>query len=134
MLTVRPRFWSNSPTRMPAATKTSVDLMFRAFSDPIRLRILHLVEAEELCVCDLVAILRLPQPTVSRHLSYLRKAGLVKVRQERSWNFYALVPGRTVFHRKLLACLGTCFNDVPDLTADGKRAAMFRARGGCCLT
>ena len=51
---------------MPAAAKTHVDLMFRAFSDPIRLRILSLVQPGELCVCDLVEILRLPQPTISR--------------------------------------------------------------------
>jgi ArsR family transcriptional regulator len=117
---------------MPAAAKSRVDLMFRAFSDPVRLRILHLVQDGELCVCDLVAILRLPQPTVSRHLSYLRRAGLVNVRQERSWNFYTLVPGRTVFHKRLLACLGTCFQDVPELTTDLKRAREIRARGGGC--
>jgi DNA-binding transcriptional ArsR family regulator len=62
--------------------------MFRAFSDSIRLQILSLVQPGELCVCDLVEILRLPQPTISRHLSYLRRARLVKVRQERSWNYY----------------------------------------------
>ena len=106
--------------------------MFRAFSDPVRLRILHLLEGGELCVCDLVAILRLPQPTVSRHLSYLRKADLVSVRQERSWNFYTLLQPKTAFHKKLLECLGTCFHDVPELTSDAKRAREIRARGGCC--
>lgn len=117
---------------MPAPARTRVDLMFRAFSDPVRLRVLHLLQEGELCVCDLVAILRLPQPTVSRHLSYLRKAGLVRVRQERSWNFYTLVPGRTTFHKRLLGCLGTCFRDVPELTSDQARARDIRARGGCC--
>jgi ArsR family transcriptional regulator, arsenate/arsenite/antimonite-responsive transcriptional repressor len=117
---------------MPAPPKTKVDLMFRAFSDPIRLRILHLVAEGELCVCDLVQILELPQPTISRHLSYLRKAGLVNARDERSWSFYRLTPARTTFHRKLLDCLGTCFNDVPDLSADSKRAKRLKARGGCC--
>ena len=89
--------------------------MFRAFSDPIRLRILTLVQPGELCVCDLVAILRIPQPTISRHLSYLRRAGLVMVRQERSWNYYALMPARSAFDTKLLECLSTCFRDVPEL-------------------
>ena len=106
--------------------------MFRAFSDPIRLRILHLVAEGELCVCDLVEILKLPQPTVSRHLSYLRKAGLVSTREERSWNFYRLTRPRTTFHRKLVDCLGTCFNDVPELSADSYRAKRLKARGGCC--
>jgi ArsR family transcriptional regulator len=106
--------------------------MFRAFSDPTRLRILSLIQGGELCVCDLVEILRLPQPTVSRHLSYLRKAGLVNVRQERSWNFYTLVPARKAFHKKLLECVGTCFRDVPELASDLERARRVRARGGCC--
>src|SRR5436190_23893955 len=114
---------------MPAAPQTRVDLMFRAFSDPIRLRILHLVAEGELCVCDLVEILELPQPTVSRHLAYLRRAGLVSAREERSWNFYRLTPARAAFHQKLLECLGTCSHDVPALRSDSRRARGLRARG-----
>jgi len=67
-----------------------VDLMFRAFSDPVRLRILHLLQSGEFCVGDIVKVLRLPQPRVSRHLAYLRRAGLVKVRQNGLWKFYSL--------------------------------------------
>ena len=117
---------------MPSAPKSNVDLMFRAFSDPIRLRILQLVSGGELCVCDLVEVLQLPQPTVSRHLSYLRRARLVIHRQERSWNFYSLAPARTAFHKQLLGCLRSCFNDVPELAADAKRARVVRGRGACC--
>ena len=117
---------------MPTPASNPVDLMFRAFADPIRLRILHLLREGELCVCDLVAILEAPQPTVSRHLSYLRRAGLVKARQERSWNFYVLAPAKKTFHKKLLECLGACFLDVPELEADATRARGIRARGGCC--
>ena len=119
---------------MPSAAKTHVDLMFRAFSDPIRLRILSLIQPGELCVCDLVEILKVPQPTISRHLSYLRRAGLVRVRQERSWNYYAIAPARSAFHTKLLECLGSCFRDVPEMTSDAKRARAVRKRGGCCPT
>ena len=86
--------------------------MFRAFSDPIRLRILNLIQSGELCVCDLVEVLELPQPTISRHLSYLRRARLVSVRQEQSWNFYRLSPARSTFHTKLLDCLGSCFKKM----------------------
>ena len=106
--------------------------MFRAFSDPIRLRILILVQPGELCVCDLVEILRVPQPTISRHLSYLRRAGLVTVRQNRSWNYYALTPARSAFHTKLLECLSMCFRDVPELATDATRARAVRKKGGCC--
>jgi ArsR family transcriptional regulator len=117
---------------MPALAKNPVDLMFRAFSDPIRLRILHLLRDGELCVCDLVEILHAPQPTVSRHLSYLRRAGLVRARQERSWKFYELSLAKKAFHKKLLECLSVCFRDVPELEADGQRARSIRASGGCC--
>ena len=119
---------------MPNAARSQVDLMFRAFSDPIRLRILSLIRPGELCVCDLVDILRLPQPTISRHLSYLRRACLVTVRQERSWNYYELAPARSAFHRKLLECLATCFRDVPEMATDASRARAVRKRGGCCPT
>jgi ArsR family transcriptional regulator, arsenate/arsenite/antimonite-responsive transcriptional repressor len=117
---------------MPTAAKTHVDLMFRAFSDPIRLRILNLIRPGELCVCDLVEVLKLPQPTISRHLSYLRRAGLVQVREHQSWNFYALAPARSAFHRKLLDCLGSCFRDVPEMATDTARGRAVRKRGGCC--
>ena len=60
----------------------TVDLMFRAFSDRTRLRILHVLRGGELCVGDIVEILRAPQPRVSRHLAFLRKAKLVLVRKQ----------------------------------------------------
>jgi ArsR family transcriptional regulator len=119
---------------MPKAPTTHVDLMFRAFSDPVRLRILSLVRDGELCVCDLIEVLALPQPTISRHLAYLRRADLVSVRQERSWNFYRLSTARTRVHQKLLECLATCFQDVPELARDARKARKVRSRGGCCPT
>lgn len=60
-----------------AAPANRVDFLFRAFSDRTRLRILNLLKPGELCVCDLVRVLGHPQPKISRHLAYLRKAGLV---------------------------------------------------------
>jgi ArsR family transcriptional regulator len=76
----------------------------------------------------------LPQPTVSRHLSYLRKAGLVKVRQERSWNFYELAPARSTFHARMLDCLASCYVDVPEMTEDRQRSRSIRSKGGCSPT
>ena len=106
--------------------------MFRAVSDRTRLRILQLLRDGELCVGDLVAILRVPQPTASRHLSYLRKAGLVVTRKWGLWNFYSLAPARTRFHTKLLECLKVCFRNVPELRADAVCAKKIRRSGGCC--
>jgi ArsR family transcriptional regulator, arsenate/arsenite/antimonite-responsive transcriptional repressor len=117
---------------MPSAPKTPVDLMFRAFSDPIRLRILSLIQPGELCVCDLVQILKAPQPTISRHLAYLKRAGLIRARQEGSWNYYRLTDPRSPFHVKLLECLACCFKDVPEIARDTTRAGAVRKQGGCC--
>lgn len=103
-----------------AVPKNRVDTMFRAFSDRTRLRILNLLRGGELCVCDLVRVIAVPQPKVSRHLAYLRKAGLVTSRKEGLWMYYELAPARNEFHRKLIECLGCCFTDVPELARDAK--------------
>jgi ArsR family transcriptional regulator len=109
-----------------------VDRMFRAFSDRTRLRMLHLLQDGEFCVGDLVDILQVPQPTASRHLAYLRRSGLVLTRKEGLWSYYALAPARSTFHSKLLECLGACFRDIPELTADRSRAQRIKRSGGCC--
>ncbi len=111
---------------------SQVDKMFRAFADRTRLRILHLLQDGELCVSDIISILKVPQAKASHHLNYLRRAGLVEVRKKGLWCFYRLRPAETVFHRKLLECLQQCFTDVPGLTVDRERAAKIKASGGCC--
>lgn len=98
-----------------------VDGMFRAFSDRTRLRILHLLLPGELCVCDIVDSLDLPQPKVSRHLAYLRRTRLVLARKEGLWNYYRLAPADGAFHEKLLECLATCFREVAELAKDAAR-------------
>jgi ArsR family transcriptional regulator len=109
-----------------------VDLMFRAFSDRTRLRILCLLREKESCVGDIVEILQVPQPKISRHLAYLRKAGLATVRKSGIWCYYSLTPAQTAFHKKLLSCLGNCFSEVPQIQADLARAAEIKNLGGCC--
>jgi len=115
-----------------ARPKNQVDLMFRAFSDRTRLRILHILRAGELCVGDLVEILRVPQAKTSRHLGYLRRAGLVRVREDGLWCFYSLAPAQNQFHKKLLECLAACFGDVLEIGRDACRADKVRKGGGCC--
>ena len=111
---------------------SSVDLMFRAFSDRTRLRVLCLLRKQEFCVGDMVDILQLPQPRISRHLAYLRKAALVTVRKSGLWCYYSLAPTQTPFHRKLLSCLANCFSEVPQIQTDLARAAEIKNLGGCC--
>jgi ArsR family transcriptional regulator len=76
--------------REPKGT-TAVDHLesiFKALADKTRLRILALLGGNEVCVCHIHDSLGLPQPTVSRHLAYLRRAGLVEVRRDGVWMHY----------------------------------------------
>lgn len=66
--------------------------LFKALGDRTRLRILALLAAGEVCVCNLHESLDLPQPTVSRHLAYLRRSGLVDTRRDGVWMHYRLAP------------------------------------------
>lgn len=66
-------------------------LLFTALSDRTRLRLLNLMGGREVCVCYFVAILRQSQPKISRHLAYLRRAGVVAARREGKWVHYKIV-------------------------------------------
>ena len=111
------------------ALTSSADQLFAAVADPTRLRILALLRTGELCVCDLVDVLRLPQPKVSRHLGVLRDAGLVTQRIESNWRHYRLAKPGNTFHQRLLDCIECCVSCVPAVQHDLKRAA---AADLCC--
>jgi len=66
--------------------------VYAALADPTRLRMLALLRDGEICVCHIHASLDVPQPTASRHLAYLRKAGLVDARRAGTWMHYRLTP------------------------------------------
>src|SRR5689334_24456576 len=74
-----------------AARKPAIDQLesvLKALADKTRLRILALLGKNEVCVCHIHDSLGLPQPTVSRHLAYLRRSGLVDVRRDGVWMHY----------------------------------------------
>lgn len=66
--------------------------LFAALADPTRLRLLNLMHGREVCVCYFVEILKQGQPKISRHLAYLRKAGVVSARREGKWMHYSIEP------------------------------------------
>jgi len=68
-----------------------IELLFRALADRTRLRLLNLMGADEVCVCYLVEVLQMSQPKISRHLAYLRRAGVVAARREGKWMHYRIV-------------------------------------------
>jgi ArsR family transcriptional regulator len=115
-----------------AAKTNSVDKMFRALADPTRLRILNLLRPGERCVCDLVRIIGVPQPNISQHLAYLRKAGLVTGRKDGLWMHYSLAPIKGEFHQKLIECLGCCFSDVPEMARDLTRLGKISGGNRSC--
>lgn len=64
--------------------------IFKALSDPIRVRIMALLSRGELCVCDLMGALNLPQSTTSRHLAKLREIKLITDRRSGNWKYYCI--------------------------------------------
>ena len=112
-----------------APTIDDLDVVFRGFADPTRIRILSLLVAGELCVCDIVDILGLPQPTVSRHLAYLRRMGLVEATREWKFAHYRLAQPEHAVHRSLLNCARTSFRGITSLDRERARAlARVKAR------
>jgi ArsR family transcriptional regulator len=79
---------------------------FHALSDPIRLRVLQLLQGRELCVCDLCEILQVSQSKLSFHLKTLRDAELVNARQQGRWIYYSLNPPRFQLLQHFLDGLG----------------------------
>jgi ArsR family transcriptional regulator len=77
------------------AQPTTLEELFKALADPIRRRLLHLIGDQEVCVCFFVEALDAPQPTISRHLAYLRKVGLVEARRDGKWMHYRILTPRS---------------------------------------
>ena len=100
--------------------------ILKALSDPIRLRIILLLQSEgELCVCDLMAVLKLPQSTVSRHLAYLKRSCWVDTRREGVWMHYQLSRESCQMCRELLDTLQKNVSTLPEAVSDRKALAEF---------
>src|SRR5947209_15845409 len=81
--------------RSMARSKTvPLDQLFRALADPTRLRLVNLMSEQEICVCYFIDVIGAPQPKISRHLAYLRRAGLVAARRQGKWMHYRLTVPR----------------------------------------
>ena len=119
-------------TARTSPTLATTPDLFRAFADPTRLRLLNLLLEGERCVCDLCDVLDEIQPKISRHLAYLRRAGLVTARREGKWMHYAVVPDVAGLERTLLNCVRNCLRDLDALQADLK--GLHKRRRGACAT
>lgn len=102
-------------------------LFFAALSDRTRLRLLNLMDGREVCVCYFVEILGQTQPKISRHLAYLRNAGIVAARREGKWMHYRIVPPVHAGAARLLRETLEVLREERGLQAD--RARLEKA---CC--
>jgi ArsR family transcriptional regulator len=98
-----------------------------ALADENRLRLLNLINGGEICVCHLQGVLQTNQPKISRHLAYLRKAGLVEARHEGKWTHYRLKKLNGNF-RKILSETLICLQREPQIEKDLQRLK----RVTCC--
>lgn len=112
---------SDSRDELPLVTAA-----LRAVGEPTRLRILKSLDAGELCVCNIVSLVGLSQPTVSRHLSILKTAGLVEERKEGRWTFYRTAQATRGFRARLQALLDTFGRDDPTIQKDWRQAESLR--------
>jgi ArsR family transcriptional regulator len=111
--------------RRTAATRRSaidqLEVVFKALADKTRLRILALLGTNEVCVCHIHDSLALPQPTVSRHLAYLRKSGLVDVRRDGVWMHYRVSTSLDPVVQKMVNAAVDALLDVPTTGQDRKQ-------------
>jgi ArsR family transcriptional regulator, arsenate/arsenite/antimonite-responsive transcriptional repressor len=104
-----------------------LDQLFRVLADPTRLRLLNLIADKEICVCYFVEILGMSQPKISRHLAYLRRAGIVATRRQGRWMHYRLFsPGNAVASAILKETLAH-LRHIPEMQADLAKLEM-----SCC--
>ena len=101
--------------------------LFQALADRTRLRLLNLMASGELCVCYFIEILGEPQPKISRHLAYLRRAGLVSARRDGKWIHYSLARPADPQQASVLDATLNAMSDDRDVQRD--RAALQKA---CC--
>jgi ArsR family transcriptional regulator len=107
-----------------------MESLFKALADATRLRILGLLLAGEVCVCDIHESLKIPQSKASRHLAYLRRSGLVETRREGLWIHYRL----GTLADPVLAAIGDAvrhaLTHIDTVHRDGER---LQKRTGCCV-
>lgn len=110
---------------------SDLEKYFKGLADPSRLRIVNLLLHGELCGCDIQYVLQASQPNVSRHLTYLKHAGLVLDRRHGFRIFYRLAEPRKSRRKQLFAFLRSAFKEDAALRRDINR--LKRAiRGGAC--
>ena len=129
--------------RTATARTTPIDqleALFKALADRTRLRILALLGNNEVCVCHIHDTLGVPQPTASRHLAYLRRAGLVTARRDGVWMHYQVTRTLDPAVQAVLNAAVVALTRVPTTAQDrkqfqrafGELYVMSTPAGGAC--
>lgn len=108
----------------------SMERLFQALGDATRLRIMGLLLTGEVCVCDIHDSLKISQPKASRHLAYLRRAGLVAARRQGLWMYYRLSDTRDPLVETIRQAVTHTLSHVESVRRDAGR---LEKRTGCCL-
>jgi ArsR family transcriptional regulator len=103
------------------AAVDELENLFKALADKTRLRILALLGNNEVCVCHIHDSLGLPQPTVSRHLAYLRRSGLVAARRDGVWMHYQVSRSLGPVTKRVVAAAVDALQRLPDTAQDRKQ-------------
>lgn len=104
-----------------------IELLFKALADRTRLRVIHLIGDGEVCVCFLVEVLKTNQPKISRHLAYLRRAGLVSSRRDGKWMHYRLAEPPDPHAARIFREVREVLANNPEMQKDKVRLAKI-----CC--
>ena len=111
----------------PSSKSADLAILFSALADTTRLRLLNLMAGREVCVCYFVDVLRQSQPKISRHLAYLRKAGIVAARREGKWMHYRISTPADADTAPILAAVLAALREDRQMQAD-----LTRLNRACC--
>jgi ArsR family transcriptional regulator len=114
-------------TNKRASKEAQVELLFKALADRTRLRLLNLMGDGEVCVCFFVEVLGTNQPKISRHLAYLRRAGVVAARREGKWMHYRVAAPADPRAARVFEEVMAWLRDDRDMQKDRARLANL-----CC--
>ena len=107
-----------------------LEALFQALADATRLRILGLLLTGEVCVCHIHESLQVSQPKASRHLAYLRRAGLVETRREGLWVYYRLADAPDPVVATVEQAVTHALGHIDGVRRDARR---LQRKNGCCL-
>lgn len=112
---------------MATESRVELEVLFSALADRTRLRLLNLMNDGEVCVCFFVEILQTNQPKISRHLAYLRRAGIVGARREGKWIHYRIIEPSDPSTTQILQEVRRWLSDDPEMQRDRQRLTTI-----CC--